>query len=212
LAFTGVVAVIEGGLGGRRDSTNVITPLVSAITEIQLEHTAVLGDTLEKIAAEKAGIIKPGVPCLSVPQEPGVIGVFERVAGEAGSPLRVLGREIEFTKRFESAHAMGPHTRICVTTGDFALEHLPVPFEGEHQAENCGLALAILQHLALERRWASSATSGRRPRASPRPARTGGSRRCGTSRGSSSTARTRARASAGSSTRSGRTCGATRWS
>jgi dihydrofolate synthase/folylpolyglutamate synthase len=141
-------AVVEVGLGGRLDSTNIITPVVAGITAIQLEHTAILGDTVEKIAREKAGIIKPGVPCLTVPQQPGVIAVFEEVASGAGAPLRVLGRDIEFTKRFESAHAMGPHTRVCVTSGDLAFEHLPVPFEGEHQAENCGLALAILQQLA----------------------------------------------------------------
>lgn len=142
------IAIVEVGLGGRLDSTNVVTPLVCGITEIQLEHTAVLGDTIELIAGEKAGIMKPGVPCLTVPQAEGVLEVFENKAREVGAELCVLGREIEFTKRFESAHAMGPHTRICVTTGDHALEHLAVPFEGEHQAENCGLALAILQRLA----------------------------------------------------------------
>jgi dihydrofolate synthase/folylpolyglutamate synthase len=142
------VGVVEVGLGGRLDSTNVIEPAVCAITEIQLEHTAVLGDTLAAIAGEKAGIMKAGVPCLTVPQAEEVMEVFEAKAAEVGAPLRVLGREIEFTKRFESAHAMGPHTRICVTTGDQALEHLAVPFEGEHQAENCGLSLAVLQHLA----------------------------------------------------------------
>jgi dihydrofolate synthase/folylpolyglutamate synthase len=143
------VAVVEVGLGGRLDSTNIVEPLVTAITAIQLEHTAILGDTLEKIAAEKAGIIKPGVPCLTIPQDEAVLDVFERIAGERGAPLMVLGREIDFTQRFESAHAMGPHMRVCVGTGDQTLDHLPVPFEGEHQAQNCGLALAVLQQLAL---------------------------------------------------------------
>ncbi|USO00051.1 MAG: bifunctional folylpolyglutamate synthase/dihydrofolate synthase [Phycisphaeraceae bacterium] len=140
-------AVVEVGLGGRLDSTNIITPVVCGIAEIQREHTAILGDTLELIAAEKAGIMKSGVPCLTVPQTDGVIGVFEKAAETVGASLLVLGREVEYTKRFESAHAMGPHTRICVTTGDLVFEHLPVPFEGEHQAENCGLALAILHQL-----------------------------------------------------------------
>lgn len=141
-------AVIEVGLGGRLDSTNIITPAVCGITSIQREHTALLGDTIEQIAREKAGIMKRGVPCLTVPQAEPVIEVFEEVAGRVGATLGVLGREIEFTKRFESAHAMGPHTRVCVTTDGLAYEHLPVPLEGEHQAENCGLALAILQQLA----------------------------------------------------------------
>lgn len=142
------MAVVEVGLGGRLDSTNVITPAVCGIAEIQLEHTEILGDTLEQIAAEKAGIMKPDVPCLVVPQDHAVLEIFEETAERTGSPLLVLGRDIEYTKRFESAHAMGPHTRICVTTGDKVFEHLPVPFEGEHQAENCGLALAILHQLA----------------------------------------------------------------
>lgn len=143
------LAIVEVGLGGRLDSTNIVEPVVTAITAIQLEHTTILGDTLEKIAAEKAGIIKPGVPCLTVPQDDAVLEVFERVAGERGAPLMVLGREIDFTSRFESAHAMGPHMRVCVGTDNQSLDHLPVPFEGEHQAQNCGLALAILQQLAL---------------------------------------------------------------
>jgi dihydrofolate synthase/folylpolyglutamate synthase len=142
-------AIVEVGLGGRLDSTNIVNPAVTAITAIQLEHTAILGDSIEKIAAEKAGIIKPGVPCLTVKQDEAALGVFERVAEERGAPLMVLGREIDFTQRFEAAHAMGPHMRVCVGTGDQSLDHLPVPFEGEHQAQNCGLALAVLQQLAL---------------------------------------------------------------
>lgn len=141
------IAVVEVGLGGRLDSTNIITPLVTAITAIQREHTTILGDSLEEIAAEKAGIIKPGVPCLTIPQDDAVMGVFERIAEDRGAPLLTLGREIDFTKRFESAHAMGPHMRVCVGTDDQTLDHLPVPFEGEHQAQNCGLALAVLQQL-----------------------------------------------------------------
>lgn len=142
-------AIVEVGLGGRLDSTNIVNPAVTAITAIQLEHTAILGDSLEQIAGEKAGIMKPGVPCLTIKQGDEVMGVFERTAEEHGAPLMVLGREIDFTQRFEAAHAMGPHMRVCVGTGDQSLDHLPVPFEGEHQAQNCGLALAILQQLAL---------------------------------------------------------------
>lgn len=144
------VGVVEVGLGGRLDSTNIITPAVTAIAAIQLEHTAILGETIEEIAREKAGIMKAGVPCLSIAQDERVIEVFEKVAEEVGAPLFVLKREIEYTQRFEAAHAMGPHMRVCVTTGDQTLEHLPVPFEGEHQAPNCGLALASLQQLALK--------------------------------------------------------------
>lgn len=81
------IAVIEVGLGGRLDSTNIITPLVSLITNISYDHQAILGDTLEQIAREKAGIIKPGVPAIVSQTQPEVQRVFEQVAAERGAPL-----------------------------------------------------------------------------------------------------------------------------
>ena len=81
------IAVIEVGLGGRLDSTNVITPLLSVITNIGLEHTQFLGDTLEKIAAEKAGIIKPGVPVVIGQTQPETKPVFESIAAERHSSI-----------------------------------------------------------------------------------------------------------------------------
>ena len=141
------IAVIEVGLGGRLDATNLIHPEVTAVTAIQLEHTALLGDTPAKIAREKAGIFKPGVAALTIPQEPGVLDVFREVASGVGAPLQVVGQDIEYSCRFESAHDLGPHARVCVNTARSAFEHLPVPLKGEHQAINCGLALAILDKL-----------------------------------------------------------------
>lgn len=81
------IAVIETGLGGRLDSTNIITPLLSVITNISLDHTALLGDTLPAIAAEKAGIIKPGVPVVIGEYQAETAPVFESAARECGSPL-----------------------------------------------------------------------------------------------------------------------------
>lgn len=81
------VAVVEVGLGGRLDSTNIITPLLSVITNISKDHTAILGDTEEAIAGEKAGIIKPGVPVVVGRAEGGVRRVFEEKAAQAGAPL-----------------------------------------------------------------------------------------------------------------------------
>ena len=81
------IAVIEVGMGGRLDSTNVITPLLSVITNIGLDHTQFLGDTLEKIAAEKGGIIKPGVPVVIGQTQPETKPVFERIATERHSPI-----------------------------------------------------------------------------------------------------------------------------
>lgn len=82
------IAVIEVGLGGRLDSTNVITPEVAAITALQLEHTQILGDTLDKIAREKAGIMKPGIPAITIPQVKGVVDVLKECASAAGAALR----------------------------------------------------------------------------------------------------------------------------
>lgn len=141
------IAVIEVGLGGRLDATNLVQPEVCAITAIQLEHTHILGDTLDKIAREKAGILKRGVPAVTVPQAPEAMEAIREVAAGVGAPLAVLGEDIEYTARFEAAPGLGFHARVCVTTPRSTFEHIPVPLRGEHQAVNCGLALAIVDCL-----------------------------------------------------------------
>ena len=81
------VVVLEVGLGGRLDATNVVHPpgcVVTGIATLDFDHIGVLGDTLEKIAAEKAGIMKPGVPCVSVPQPDGPMAVLQEVAKSVG--------------------------------------------------------------------------------------------------------------------------------
>jgi dihydrofolate synthase/folylpolyglutamate synthase len=83
------LAVLEVGLGGRYDSANVVTPLLSVITSISYDHMQVLGDTLRQIAYEKAGILKPGVPAISAPQHPEALAEIARVAAEVGAPLWV---------------------------------------------------------------------------------------------------------------------------
>lgn len=141
------MAVVEVGLGGRLDCTNVITPEVCGLTAIQLEHTDILGTTLAAIAGEKAGIMKPGVPAVTVPQEPEVMEVFRRKAEEVGAPLFVLGEDVEYSCRFESGHELGPHARVCVGSPRSLFEHIAVPLKGEHQAANCGLVLGLLDQL-----------------------------------------------------------------
>ncbi len=138
------VAVIEAGLGGRLDSTNVLKPEVCAITSISFDHMAQLGNTLEKIATEKAGIIKPGVPIVSAPQAKDVRKVLTQVAEEVKAPLFFTGKEIEFSFRFESSRAAGPQTRVSLTAGKSRYEHLAVPLPGDHQAINCGVALSLM--------------------------------------------------------------------
>jgi len=144
------IAVVETGLGGRLDSTNVLRPAVCGVTSISMDHMHQLGDTLAKIAAEKAGIFKKDVPAISVPQEPEAKRVLRRVAKDAQAPLLFTGEDIEFSYRVESSRQSGCHTRICLTTPQSRFEHLPVPLLGEHQALNCGLALALLDQLKLQ--------------------------------------------------------------
>ena len=121
---------------------------VSAITAIQLEHTHILGDTLDKIAREKAGIIKPGVPVLTIPQQkPAILEAIKEIAQREGAPIAVVGQTIEFSSRFESTSQLGAHMRVSLATPRVQFEHVAVPLRGEHQAMNCGLALAILDRL-----------------------------------------------------------------
>lgn len=141
------IAVVETGLGGRLDSTNVITPEVTAITSLSKDHMAQLGHTIAKIAEEKAGIFKTGVPAVTVLQDPEAEAVLRRVAEKVGATLDITGKSIEFSFRFESSRMLGPHNRICLTTANSKFEHLAVPLIGEHQAINCGLALSVLDKL-----------------------------------------------------------------
>ncbi len=141
------IAVIECGLGGRLDCTNVITPEISVITAISLDHQQILGDTVEEIAREKAGIFKPGVTALTIEQPKPVLAVLREAAEKRGTKLEVLGEDIDFSYRFESSPELGPHRRVCVASPRSNFEHLAVPLAGEHQAWNCGLALAVLDRL-----------------------------------------------------------------
>ena len=141
------IAIIETGLGGRLDSTNVVEPSLVGITSISIDHQNLLGSGLDSIAKEKAGVIKKGIPVVTVKQEPAAMRVLKQTANSVKAPLTVTGRDIDFSYRFESSREHGPHNRICVTTPTSKFEHLKVPLPGEHQAINCGLALALLDKL-----------------------------------------------------------------
>jgi dihydrofolate synthase/folylpolyglutamate synthase len=144
------VAVVETGLGGRLDSTNVLRPAVCGLTSISMDHTQQLGDTLTKIAGEKAGILKKDIPAVSVPQQPEAERALRKAARESKAKLMFTGKDIEFSYRVESSRVAGCHARVCLTTPQSRFEHLPVPLPGEHQALNCGLALALLDQLKLQ--------------------------------------------------------------
>ena len=141
------ISVIETGLGGRLDSTNVVDPELVGITHISIDHQNLLGTSLDSIAKEKAGVIKKGIPVFTVPQEQQAMRVLKKFASAQKAPFAVTGTDIDFSYRFESSREHGPHTRICLTTPSSRFEHLRVPLPGEHQAINCGLALAMLDKL-----------------------------------------------------------------
>ncbi len=141
------IAVIETGLGGRLDSTNVIKPHVVGITSLSIDHQHQLGECISTIAEEKAGIFKRGVPVITVEQEAAAMRVLKSQAVAVEAPFSVTGNDIDFSHRFETSREHGPHTRICLTTPTSKFEHFRVPLHGKHQAINCGLALAMLDKL-----------------------------------------------------------------
>jgi dihydrofolate synthase/folylpolyglutamate synthase len=137
-------AVIEVGLGGRLDATNIITPRVSVITSLSYDHTAVLGNTLTQIAGEKAGIIKPGVPVVSSPQKEEALDVLRRVASERGSELTLVGQDLTYRA---GEHTLDGQT-FEISTSEKGLSKtaiLKIPLLGQHQVENAVTAYAALQ-------------------------------------------------------------------
>jgi dihydrofolate synthase/folylpolyglutamate synthase len=153
-------AVLEVGLGGRLDSTNVCRPAVSAITSISFDHTRQLGTTLGSIAREKAGIVKPGVPVVSGVTGPEARRVIRRVARQRGAPLIELGTDFEFRyhppRGLESGPAPGAlDFRFTGPGGNgrAPYEGVALALLGEHQAANAAVALAVLAELA-DRGWA----------------------------------------------------------
>ena len=142
------IAVVEVGLGGRLDSTNIITPLVSVITALYLDHTAILGDTLPEIAREKAGIIKPGVPVVLAPQQNGAKDVVREVAEDHQAPLIEVGRDYVYS--FIQADL--ERQTFLIGTNPNTLEEdgqrLEIPLLGKYQIDNAATAYAALQTLS----------------------------------------------------------------
>ena len=134
------VAVIETGLGGRLDATNVLRPLVSAITNIALEHTDLLGTTVRMIAREKGGIIKPDTPAVTGETDPAVLAVLRRRARTCRVRLRESARAVDIT---ESRARPG----VSMRSGRFALAPFVPGLHGSHQVKNAALALCVLRTL-----------------------------------------------------------------
>jgi len=138
-------AVIEVGLGGRLDATNVVLPKVAVITSLSYDHMAVLGNTLTAIAGEKAGIIKEGVPVVSSPQKEEALAVLERVAAERQAPLALVGRDIFFQS---GDHSLDGQSLQVWTEGAKPVG-LWLPLLGAHQVVNAATAYAALQASGL---------------------------------------------------------------
>ena len=137
------IAVVEVGLGGRLDTTNVLTPQVAVLTPIGLEHTRLLGDTLAAIAGEKAGIIKPHSRVVSAPQAPEVVEVFARRCHDQDATLLLAERDFQWHVDMVACHGSRMHFDGC---GQH-LQDLQIPLLGRHQAANAAVALAVVSQL-----------------------------------------------------------------
>ncbi len=155
-------AVVEVGLGGRLDATNVVDPLISVITSISYDHTQVLGNTLTKIAFEKGGIIKPGIPVVIAPQSSEARLELERIAGERNCQMIQVGKDYLFASL---AHSLFNQTILVWPENeqdlvDYYIEsggrsewepaRLVIPLLGYHQVENAATAYAAIQTLRKE--------------------------------------------------------------
>ena len=142
------VAVIEVGLGGRLDSTNVLSPLLSVITNISLEHTQMLGDSIAKIAKEKAGIIKPKTPVVIGEFHPESFPVFEDIANQNDAPLFLAEDNYSFSGNFNDLN-------VTDVLGNTLYEHLQMPLQGEYQLKNLKTFLQAAE--VIEELWPAEA-------------------------------------------------------
>jgi len=155
------VAVVETGLGGRLDSTNIVNPVLSVITSLSMDHMKILGDTLEQITAEKAGIIKPGIPAVSAPQQPNALAVLEEKAENQHSTLTVVGREVQTRllkhtldgqwfelKTPSSMYNEKESEKSSLFPSDFkeGVDFF-IPLLGRHQVDNAALAVTAIMQL-----------------------------------------------------------------
>jgi dihydrofolate synthase/folylpolyglutamate synthase len=134
------LAVVEVGLGGRLDSTNVVDPLATAVTNVARDHVEYLGESLEEIAWEKAGIFKPGVPAVTGETAPGPREVLRRRAAEVGAPLT----EVDADRAISSLSVDLDGTRFRLASERWGSRELRIPLIGAHQARNAALAAELL--------------------------------------------------------------------
>jgi len=144
------VAVVEVGLGGRLDATNVLTPMVSVITSLSYDHTEFLGDTLAQIAGEKGGIIKPGIPVVTSSQKAEALERLVEIANERHSKLYVVGRDWVY-RNGDRDVTDGKQALIIERSADPAFippgSSFRLALAGAHQLENATVAVAALSHV-----------------------------------------------------------------
>jgi len=141
-------AVLEVGMGGRLDATNVVTPQVAVITSLSYDHTDILGHTLAAIAQEKAGIIKPHIPVVTAPQPAEAMAVVVEVCAQRGAPLTVVGRDWQWEAVNASADGQSFYAWSARDTGQASPCHLYwIPLAGPHQLINATCSLAAVNLL-----------------------------------------------------------------
>ncbi|MHC4883857.1 MAG: bifunctional folylpolyglutamate synthase/dihydrofolate synthase [Planctomycetota bacterium] len=152
------VAVVEVGLGGRLDATNVVSPAVVGVTPISLDHTEILGHSIGEIAGEKAGIFKAGVPVVLAKQAEEAEHVFAHHAEEKGCKLRRVGSpSLQVQMRHDGKAGSPPLLSFITWRGDY--EGIRQPLLGQHQAENAGLAVGLVE-CYLERKGSRDLSAG----------------------------------------------------
>jgi len=140
-------AVVEVGLGGRLDATNVVTPLVSVITNVALEHTHILGDTIDKIAKEKAGIIKKGTTLLTAAEEEDAIRLFRDICKNKNSELILVGNNSNNDIKYEKINSDLSGQKFNLELHNKKFGNLFIPLLGEHQMLNASLAVGAVEAL-----------------------------------------------------------------
>jgi dihydrofolate synthase/folylpolyglutamate synthase len=134
------LAVVEVGLGGRLDSTNVLHPIATAVTNIARDHVEYLGESLKGIAGEKAGIFKPGVPAVAGERDPALLDVLRRRADEVGAPFVAL----DAVTRVSDVEVTLEGTRFRLVSERWGSHLMRIPLVGAHQARNAALAAELL--------------------------------------------------------------------
>lgn len=145
------IAIIETGMGGRLDSTNVVMPVIAAITNIGLDHTQFLGNSLAEIAVEKAGIIKPGIPVVIGETQPETTPVFMKFSRENQSEIIFADQQIHLEQFHFTRHKpplLSAHFQSALTSESY---NVASPLSGKYQLKNLAVVISILENLPLKR-------------------------------------------------------------